>query len=416
MILFIKLLKESVIFAFTAIVANKLRTILTLLGITIGIFAIITVFSVVDSMERQIRSSIASLGDNIVFVQKWSWAFGGDYPWWTYLNRPVPKFQEVDEIMRRATIAEAAVFFSTVTRTIEYQNANIANTNILGVSSDYEKVRSFKLQKGRFISPVEFAGGRNVVVIGNDIAENLFQGTDPIGKYIKFFGRRAEIIGVFEKEGTNMMGDSNDKLALVPVSYLASFVDVNNERNNPYIMVKGKEGVSTDQMKSELNGIMRSVRKIKPAADDNFALNEVSLLTSGFDGLFKILTLAGWIIGGFSILVGGFGIANIMFVSVKERTSIIGLQKALGAKKIFILIQFLAESVLLSIIGGALGLIIVFLITWIISSAFDLSFVLTWSNILLGLNVSAIIGIVSGFLPAYSAANLDPVEAIRANN
>jgi putative ABC transport system permease protein len=416
MILFIKLFRESIIFAFTAIVANKLRTILTLLGITIGIFAIITVFSVVDSMEKQIRSSIASLGDNIIYVQKWPWAFGGDYPWWKYLNRPVPNYQEIDEIMKRTTIAEAAVFFSVTTRTVEYLNASIPNTVIMGVSSDYEKVRAFELSNGRFISPIEFASGRNVVVIGQDIANNLFPSTEPIGKSIKFFGRRAEIIGVFQQEGSDFMGNSHDKLIAVPVNYLAAFIDVNNERNNPYIMVKGKEGITAEHLKSELTGAMRAIRKLKPAADDDFALNEISLLSSGFDGLFKILKIAGWIIGGFSILVGGFGIANIMFVSVKERTSIIGIQKALGSKKYFILIQFLSEAVMLSLIGGAIGLIIVFLITWIISSVFDMNFMLTWSNIFLGLNVSAIIGILSGFIPAYAAANLDPVEAIRSTN
>jgi putative ABC transport system permease protein len=416
MILFIKLFRESIIFAFTAIVANKLRTILTLLGITIGIFAIITVFSVVDSMEKQIRSSIASLGDNIIYVQKWPWAFGGDYPWWKYLNRPVPNYQEIDEIMKRTTIAEAAVFFSVTSRTVEYLNASIPNTVIMGVSSDYEKVRAFELSNGRFISPIEFASGRNVVVIGQDIANNLFPSTEPIGKSIKFFGRRAEIIGVFKQEGSDFMGNSHDKLIAVPVNYLAAFIDVNNERNNPYIMVKGKEGITAEHLKSELTGAMRAIRKLRPAADDDFALNEISLLSSGFDGLFKILKIAGWIIGGFSILVGGFGIANIMFVSVKERTSIIGIQKALGSKKYFILIQFLSEAVMLSLIGGAIGLLIVFFITWLISSVFDMNFMLTWSNILLGLNVSAIIGILSGFIPAYAAANLDPVEAIRSTN
>ena len=416
MILFAKLFKESVIFAISAIIANKLRTILTLLGITIGIFAIITVFSVVDSMERQIRTSVASLGDNVIYVQKWPWAFGSEYPWWRYINRPVPQLKEADEVMRRSTLAEAAVFSASASRTVEHLNRSMANTLIYGVTDGYEQVRTFNLERGRFFSQVEFAAGRNVAVIGSDISNNLFPNTNPIGKTIKFFGRNTEVIGVFEREGADMMGNSHDDLIMIPVSYMANYLDVNSERNNPYIMVKGHDGISTDQLKDELTGIMRAIRRLKPAAENNFALNEISLISSGFDNLFRIVGLAGWIIGGFSILVGGFGIANIMFVSVKERTSIIGIQKALGAKKHFILIQFLSEAVILSVIGGAIGLVLVFLITLAISGAFDMNFLLTLPNILLGLYVSAIIGVISGFIPAYSAANLDPVEAIRSNN
>ncbi len=415
MILFIKLVRESLIFALTAIVANKLRTIMTLLGITIGIFAIITVFSVVDSMEKQIRTSIASLGDNVIYVQKWPWSFGGEYPWWSYVNRPVPKLEEVDEIMRRTNSAEAAVFFAATSSTVEHYNASIKNTTISGVSADYNKVQDFKIEQGRFISPVEFAAGRNVIVVGRDIADNLFLNTYPIGKTVKFFGRKAEVVGIFEREGSDFMGSSHDEMIIMPVNFMASFLDVNSERNSSHILVKGSQGVTADQLKDELTGTMRAIRRLKPSADDNFALNEISLLSQGFDGLFSILSIAGWIIGGFSILVGGFGIANIMFVSVKERTSIIGIQKALGAKKYFILLQFLIEAVLLSLLGGITGLIIVFFMTWLISGIFDMNFMLTLPNILLGLNVSAIIGIISGFIPAYTAANLDPVEAIRSN-
>lgn len=416
MILFVKLLRESLIFAYTAIISNKLRTILTLSGITIGIFSIITVFSVVDSMERQIRTSIASLGDNVVYIQKWPWSFGGEYPWWKYVNRPVPKLEETDEILRRTEVADAVVFFAMTNKTVEHLNSSIKNTSISGFTSDYEKISNFDIKYGRFFSPVEFAAGRNVAVLGHDVSENLFQNTNPIGKQIKFAGRRVKVVGVLESEGTDFVGNSHDEMVLIPINFMASFMDVNHERNGSHIIVKGKNGITVEQLKNELTGVMRAIRRLKPSADDNFSLNEVSLLTTGFDGLFSILSIAGWIIGGFSILVGGFGIANIMFVSVKERTSIIGIQKALGAKKYFILLQFLIEAVLLSLIGGAFGLLIVFFITWAISGAFDTNFMLTLPNILLGLNVSAIIGVVSGFVPAYTAANLDPVEAIRSTN
>jgi putative ABC transport system permease protein len=414
MILFIKLIKESAVFAAVSIAANKLRTLLTLSGITIGIFSIISVFSVVDSLERQIRTSIESLGDNVVYIAKWPWQFGGEYQWWRYVNRPSPKLSETDELLKRTSAVEVAAFMASTTRTVEHLSTSIDRATILGVSMGYEQVRVFDMEEGRFISFPEFNAGRNVAVLGFDLAANLFPGTDPIGKNIKIFGRNIQVIGVIKKEGTGTFGDSQDEYVILPVQFLNQFIDVNSDRFNPTIMAKAKPGISIEELTDDITGAMRAIRMLKPYADDNFALNETSLLTQGFDGLFAVITMAGWIIGGFSILVGGFGIANIMFVSVRERTSIIGIQKALGAKNYFILWQFLFEAVILSVAGGALGLLLVYSGTQIVSSVFDLDFALTTANIMLGLNVSAIIGLVSGFVPAWTAARLDPVEAIRS--
>jgi putative ABC transport system permease protein len=180
------------------------------------------------------------------------------------------------------------------------------------------------------------------------------------------------------------------------------------------IIVKAKPAVSLDEMRDELTGIMRAVRKLKPKAEDNFVINQTDIISKGFDQLFGVIALVGWIIGGFSLLVGGFGIANIMFVSVKERTRLIGIQKSLGAKKYFIMLQFLFEAIFLSLLGGILGLIIVFILSFTISHVFDWSLVLTQKNILLGIFVSAFIGFVSGLIPAWNASRLDPVEAMRS--
>ncbi len=415
MILFIKLIRESAMFAITSVLANKLRTMLTLLGITIGIFAIISVFSVVDSLERQIRNSIAALGDNVVYIQKWPWGgFDGVYHWWDYMGRPVPQLSELDEIQRRAGSVEAAAFIANTTRRVEYVNTSINNVTLVGVSADYDQVRNFDLHEGRYFTAMESAAGRNVAIIGFELATNLFANVDPIGKSVKVFGQNAVIIGVFQKEGMGGFGESVDSQMIVPVSYLSQFINVNQERFGPMIMAKGRPGISNEEMIDDLTGVMRAIRRLPPLADSNFALNETSLLSEGFDSLFRIINMAGWIIGGFSILVGGFGIANIMFVSVRERTSIIGIQKALGAKNYFILWQFLFEAVMLSLMGGAVGLLLVFTGTAIVSSVFDIDFLLSASNILLGINVSAIIGLVSGFVPAWSAARLDPVVAIRS--
>ncbi|MEE4178567.1 MAG: ABC transporter permease [Bacteroides sp.] len=413
-ILLARLIKESARFALNSIIANKLRTILTLLGITIGIFSIILVFSVLDGLERQVRNSIQSLGDDVVYIQKWPWTFEEDYPWWRFMNRPVPQIRELDAIQTRTFTVDAAAFLASTGTTIEYQNNSIENVALVGTSLDYDKVRLVDISEGRFISPTEFAAGRNVVVIGSQIAEAIFPDLDPIGKQVKFYGRNAEVVGVFKKEGTGSFGDSHDNWVLTPIAYLNQFVDVNTDRYNPQIMAKAKPGFTTGEMIDDLTGLMRAIRRLKPLAEDNFALNESSLLTKQTEGIFSAISLAGWIIGGFSILVGGFGIANIMFVSVRERTSIIGIQKALGAKKYFILLQFLFEAIVLSLIGGAVGLLIAFGATAAISGLANMDFNLTLGNILLGLNVSAIIGLVSGFVPAWTASRLDPVEAIRS--
>ncbi len=415
MILFIKLFKESALFAWGSLVSNKLRTLLTLLGITIGIFAIISVFSVVDALERQIRTSITSLGDNVIYIQKWPWEFGSDYAWWRYMNRPNVKPWEMEEMMRRSSLVEYAVYTATTQQVVEFQNKNIDQVTVLSVSHDYDKVRTFELENGRYFSPAESSAGRNVVILGNEISRKLFGAVNPVGQSVKAFGRRLEVVGVFTREGQAPFSNSHDELVVIPINWVNNIIDVSGDRYNPSVLARGRPNIANDELIDELRGILRSLRRLKPAAEDNFALNQTSLLTQGFDGLFAILKITGWIIGGFSILVGGFGIANIMFVSVKERTTIIGIQKAMGAKNYFILLQFLTESVLLSLFGGIIGLILVFAGTWAASAALDFDLLLQPKNLLLGINVSVIIGLVAGFIPAWSAAHLNPVDAIRAN-
>lgn len=416
MLIFIKLFRESYLFAFRAIIVNKLRTMLTLLGITIGIFSIISVFTVFDSMENKIKTSIDSLGDNVLFIQKWPWAFGSDYPWWKYMNRPVPKIKELTEIEKKSDAYHAATFYAATQKTVKYKSNSIANALILAVSKDYDRVMSLNIELGRYFTTSESVAGKNVAIIGKDIADNLFGNSDPIGKEITVFGRKLTVIGVFKKEGEDTFGQSADKQIMIPVLFARNVLDLDSERNDPTIIVRARENISNQELKDELTGIMRSVRKLKPTAEDNFAINEMSLITKGFEGIFSTISIIGWIIGAFSLIVGGFGIANIMFVSVKERTNQIGIQKSLGAKNYFILLQFLFEAIFLSLIGGALGLIIIFIGTLIVTYGLDFSLTLSFSNIFLGLGVSFIIGLISGFIPAFSASRLNPVDAIRSNS
>ena len=414
--LFLKLCKESFLFALEALVVNKLRTILSLLGISIGIFAIISVFTVVDSLQNTVQTSVSSLGDNVIFIQKWPWEFGSDYPWWKYMNRPSPGYTELEEIRRRSSLAQAISFIADLPGSvIKYKDNSVENADFIGVASDYDKIKSFEIEEGRYFTDNEMEYGSGICLIGADIANDLFPNRTAIGETITAEGRKLEVIGVFKKEGSSMLGNSMDERLIIPINYARNIIDIRKDRLDPTIMVKGKEGITNAQLIDDLRGVMRSVRKLKPREEDNFALNETKLISNQIESLFKFIDVAGWIIGGFSILVGGFGIANIMFVSVKERTNIIGIQKSLGAKNYFILLQFLVEAIVLSLMGGIIGLIFVFLGTLIAGSVFDFSLQLSQSNIFLGLFVSGIIGVISGFVPAWNASRMDPVEAIRSN-
>ena len=408
----IYLLKESFLFAINSLIVNKLRTFFSLIGITIGIFAMISVFTVIDSLENSIRNSIAKLGDNVIYVQKWPWIMGGEYPWWKYMNRPIPKLNEVDKIMRKSQLADAATFMIQTNKNIKYKDNYADNIKIIASSHEYESIRSFELKAGRYFTLFESKSGKNKAILGSEIAANLFPSINAVGKSIKIGGKKVKVIGVFKKEGEDMFGMNMDKQILIPINYAKTIVDIRNERLGPFIMVKAKKGVSANELIDELTGIMRSIRRLKPTKEDDFALNQSSLISQGFDSLFKIIDITGIIIGGFSILVGGFGIANIMFVSVKEQTKLIGVQKALGAKNYFILLQFLYESIILSLIGGGIGLIFILIGTKVVSSVFEMEFDMSLWNVSLGLMISISIGIIAGIVPAYKAAKLNPVEAI----
>lgn len=414
--IFLKLLTESYIFALHAIRVNKLRTILSLLGITIGIFSVVFVFTATGSLERKIRESLADLEQNNLFIQKWPWAFNDpNYAWWEYLKRPEPSIEEVDELKRRSETLESAAYMTNVSRTIKYSGKHIPGVNVMGVSEDFEKVWSFELSDGRPVSFSEFLAGRNVIMLGAEVASQLFGDEDPVGREVRVFNRRTLVVGVFKREGKDDFGESLDDMVVVPVNYLRNFVDMKSGNVSGTILVKAKPGIALEEMKDELTGIMRSTRRLKPYADDDFAINQTNILAEGIDAIFSVVTIAGWLIGGFALLVGAFGIANIMYVSVHERINQIGIQKSLGAKRYFILLQFLFESVFLSLFGGMLGLLITLGTSAAISAASTFDMHMSMGNWTLGLFLSIFIGLVAGIMPAYKASGLDPVEAIRFN-
>jgi len=409
---------ESLLMAIQSVTVNRLRAMLSLLGITIGIFAIIAVFTIVDSLEKNIRDSVNSLGSDVIYIEKWPWAppEGEEFAWWKYMNRPLASLDEMEYIRDNARGAENTCFISAVGRRIEHGNNNLEGSTIFGVSDGFQNIRSFEMGSGRYFSPVEAEAGRNVVVIGDKIAQDLFQGAEPVGKYIEMLGRKVMVIGVLEKEGQSTFDVFNmDEVAILPLEFYKGFIDIKSDMANPQIWVQAKQNVAIEELTVEITQMLRSYRRLKPADEDNFALNQTSIINNQLDQLFAVLKIAGFFIGIFSIIVGGFGIANIMFVSVKERTHIIGIQKALGAKRYFILTQFLFESVMLSVAGGIIGLLIVFLGATAISLSGDFSVYLSMDNIVLGIGISSIIGLVSGIFPAWQGARMDPVVAINTS-
>ena len=409
--IFLKLLRESYVFAMHELMVNKTRTILTLLGIAIGIFSIISVLTVFDSLERSMRKGIDSLGSNVLFIQKYPWIMSGEFKWWKYYQRPQPSMKDLREIQKRSTASDGSAIFVDVTRTVHYQNNRIESVPVLAITHDFGKIMPLEISNGRYFTPIESASGKNVIIIGSDIAENLFNVLEPVGRKVKVFSQKLEVIGVLKKEGEDLFGNSSDNQVIIPMNFARTVIDIKKIQTT--IVVRAKPQVSNAELIDELTGIMRSVRKLKPSAENDFAINETDIITQSFDQLFRVIALVGWIIGGFSLIVGGLGIANIMFVSVRERTNIIGIQKSIGAKNFFILIQFLFEAVILSMIGGGVGILLVFIGTSVGSSILGFEIILTWNKILIGLCTSSFIGIIAGYVPALMASRLDPVEAMR---
>ena len=417
--LFFRLLRESFIFSFNAIIANPVRTILSLLGVTIGIFTIIAVLTTVDSLEKSIKDNLSFLGTDNIRVEKWPWDFDNpSYEWWKFWKRPEPTYREY-EFLKENLSSALSVEISTNRgiSNVKYLNNSSSVDNLNGVVYENQFFNDWDFIAGRFFTQNETIIGLDAVIIGYKIMKDLFRSPEnAIGKQIKIKGRSFTVIGVQSEQGESFGGgDSYDRQMSIPFNTFKKMFRVGGKGSNAVIRIKGDSKIDPGlvNLEYEVKGLLRAKRGLKPIEEDNFAINRPEYLASFVSIIFGTISIAGWVIASFSILVGGFGIANIMFVSVKERVPIIGLQKSLGAKKYFILTQFLFESSFLSIFGGLIGIFLVFLITLPDFGSFDL--VISLKNIIIGVTISTVIGVLAGFFPALFASNLDPVEAIRSN-
>lgn len=410
---FINLVFESFRFAWQALRANVFRTILSLLGVTVGIFSIIGVFTMVDSLESNVKNSLSSIGEKTIYVDKWPWQFGGgDYPWWKYFMRPRPKYSEYQYLRDNVTHADGVTIMDFSVANTTYKNSSFSAL-CQGITYDFDRIMEVPVIEGRYFTEQEVEGGRNVAVIGGEVSNTLFGEENPLGKAIKVKGQKFTVIGVQEIKGKQLVdvgGNPDEKVYIPFVKHKRLF-----SSGNLYGMIAVQafeDDENMEMLTSELTGLMRTRRGLKPVEDDNFALNRPDAAAEAVSSVFGALKVGGTVIGLFALLIGGFGIANIMFVSVKERTNIIGIQKSLGAKNYFILFQFLFESVFLCMLGGLIGLVLVYAASFINLGMLDL--VLSSGNMILGVIIASVIGIVSGIIPASQAARMDPVIAIRS--
>ncbi len=395
--------------------SNKLRTFLSLFGVTIGIFCIISVLSTVNSLEQAIQKDIKSLGNNTVYVDKWDYSGGPDYPWWKYIKRPEPKFEEMALLRKKLPSAQHIAFEMDVVESVEMADNLVSGVVYYGVTEDFVKIQNVEVVLGRTLQQSDYDFSTNAALIGSEVAENLFGNPQKaIGQEIKVKGGKTVVIaGLIKKQGKSIIGGWEfDKSLIMTRGFFKGVIP--EENANPKILVQAGDNVPMAAIKDELQGAMRSLRKLNPTQDDNFSLNDVDAFSQFASDIFGGVNKGGWAIAVLSLVVGMFGVANIMFVTVRERTSQIGLKKALGAKKSIILAEFLMESAFLCILGGIIGLLLVFILTQIATAAIGFPIYISLNIMLMAIGICVLVGVIAGIIPASIAAKMDPVVAIRS--
>jgi putative ABC transport system permease protein len=397
------------------IAANRTRSILTTLGVVIGIVAVTLMGTAIRGIDVGFDRSMSGFGDDVLYVEQFPWTTSDDY--WQFRNRADIKLSFVDRLNQMIeenpnSLLELAVAAPASVQTVTYGKREISNVYTMGTTYQYAYLSGTACDKGRFINEAESRGGRNVCVVGRDVADELFGAEDPMDKMIRVRDQQYQVIGVFAKQGSFLGIFSWDAQVVIPLGSYIKYFKSNQE--NASIRVKVKDKARTGEAKEELRGDFRRIRGLLPEQEDNFAINEQKLLRASMEPVKTGLAIAGLFITGLALFVGAIGIMNITFVSVKERTREIGTRKALGARRRTILIQFLIEAVSICLIGGAVGLVLAFGLFVLVGVVFP-NFPIQFSPILvvMAFFISVVTGIISGFAPAWQASRLNPVEALR---
>jgi putative ABC transport system permease protein len=413
-----RIILESIRQAAQQLFGNKLRSFLSLLGITIGIFCVIAVMAAVDSLEYSIKDSFKQLGEDVIYLDRVDWAKPpSDEEFERIMKRPNPSYDDFKAIQTKVPTASLSCFSTFFfTNLVEWGANNVQGVIAIAVTEDYAEMFNMKFGSGRFFNPSENRLGTPSVVLGYKIAEMLFGPIDPIGKEVKILGRKVKVVGVIEKTGDSLFTPLPfDECIILPYTYAAKITDIkNNKTKRGLLNVKPAAGISMDHLKDDIVGVVRSERKLRPLDESNFALNTLSIINDALSKVFGSISAASWLIGGFAMLVGMFSVANIMFVSVKERTNLIGVKKAIGAKSYMVLMEFVIEAIILCLLGGLLGLLLVYVASKAATAIFGYEIFLSTKNMVIGLSVSALTGVLAGIIPALQAARMDPVEAMRS--
>ena len=411
---FLQITSHGIKAAVSEIARNKLRSFLSLFGVTIGVFCIISVLATVNSLEQNIRREMEALGRNVIYVDKWQYnAAGPDFPYWKYAQRPAPAFTDLDMLRQRTPSAKYLAFKISRRLPVQHQSLSAA-VHVYGVTEAFHRIQPVDVSEGHYPTAADFGSGSAVGVIGFELAEQMFGNASlAAGRWISVAGRQVLLTGVVAKQGKQLLGGWGfDESVILPYRFARQLMD--EKKADPLTLVRGIDGVPTTLLKDELTGAMRSIHKLRPGAEDDFSLNDIGDFSNILSSTFRNLNLGGWAIGGLSFLVGIFGVANIMFVSVKERTAQTGIKKALGAKRRVILAEFLLEATFLCLLGGAVGLVLVWILTQVITRLFDFPVFISLPVLSVSFIISVAAGILAGVLPARQAANMDPVAAIRS--
>ncbi len=401
-------LREGLKISWGTLLANKMRSGLTTLGIVIGIVTVTLMGTAIEGLNASFLKSISALGTDVFYVDRFSWLNTSHTEWHRMRRRQPITMAQVRALEKQLTLARAVAPAADVWTSIKYKNRSASGVTLIGTTEQYQITSGVDVTQGRFMTAEEVNGGRPVCIIGSEVASNLFVHEIPIGKTLRLGPHAFEVIGVLEKQGNFLGQFSLDNRVLIPVrQFMASFWSFPDFT----IEVKAIDASQIEEAKEELRGVLRKIRRVPPGAEDDFAINQQEAFIKTFNKVAGTIAMVGLFITGLSLFVGGIGIMNIMFVSVAERTHEIGIRKAIGAKRRTILVQFLIEAAGICLFGGVVGLAIAYPLTWVMSRFLPATMSLTIVGI--ALLVSLLTGVASGFFPAWRAARMDPVEALR---